>query len=124
MKNLLLLLAITLSTLTQAQTYADKASKETIEKMEGKIYKMNAASHQEGYDSVGYVTTFINSFYSGYFTVKNGMIYKCSRRGKIKALMFNKDIYASYGRLGSKVCLIRNIEKHRKILFHIKKEII
>ena len=124
MKNLLLLLAITLSTLTQAQTYADKASKEAIEKMEGKIYKMNAASHQEGYDGIGYVTTFNNPFYSGYFTVKNGMIYKCSKRGKIKALMFNEDIYASYGRLGSKVSLIRSIEKHRKILFHIKKEII
>ena len=53
MKNLLLLLAITLSTLTYGQdTYWDEASKEKIEKMEGDIWRVYGSRIDVGYESI------------------------------------------------------------------------
>jgi len=96
MKNLLLLLAITLSTLTQAQTYWDEASKEKIEKMEGDIWRVYGSRIEVGYESTGEtVTTYSNPMYSGYITIKDGLVYKCNRKGKIKELFMNDGIYVS-----------------------------
>ena len=122
MRTILLVLLITLSSISYGQTYADNASKEKIESMEGNIYRMNSASQEEGYDGIGYVTTYSNPFYTGYFTIKDGMIYKCSRKGVIKELMFNEQIYATDSYLGCKVGLIREIDKYKKYLFHIKRQ--
>ena len=52
------------------------------------------------------------------------MIYKCSKKGVIKALMFNENIYVGYNTLGAKVSLIKEIDKYKKYLFNIKKEMV
>tara|TARA_R110000782_G_C14512998_1_gene380145 strand:- start:108 stop:503 length:396 start_codon:yes stop_codon:yes gene_type:complete len=97
MKNLLLLLAITLSTLTYGQdTYWDEASKEKIEKMEGDIWRVYGSRIDVGYESIAQlVTTYSNPMYSGYVIIKDGLVYKCSRKGNIKGLFMNKGIYVS-----------------------------
>ena len=97
MRRILLVLAITLSTLTYGQdTYWDEASKEKIEKMEGDIWRVWGARIEVGYESIGEsVITYENLMYTGYITIKDGLVYKCNRKGKIKELFMGQGIYVS-----------------------------
>tara|TARA_R110000796_G_scaffold33962_1_gene87830 strand:- start:47 stop:439 length:393 start_codon:yes stop_codon:yes gene_type:complete len=128
MKNLLLLLAITLSTLTQAQTYWNEDSKEKIELMEGDIWRISGSRISEGYEGTGEsVTTYSNHMYTGYIIIKDGLVYKCSRRGKIKELFMAEGIYVSgsnrnpFG-LAVRVMTIPSIGKYKSYFYKTTKK--
>tara|TARA_R110002095_G_scaffold74174_1_gene63258 strand:+ start:1951 stop:2349 length:399 start_codon:yes stop_codon:yes gene_type:complete len=129
MKKVLLLIILVFN-LSNAQStrYADKESKAYIEAMEGNIYRISGASHEEGFDGVGYTTTYSNPFYTGYFTIKDGLVYKCTRKGVIEKLYFNEYIYV-YGisstihYIGAKMPLISALRKYKKYIYRVKKQI-